>query len=35
MTFVQISEVVMALASLDGHKILFCDRLIQSQQFIV
>jgi len=34
-TFAQISEVVMAVASLDGHRILSYDRLIKSLQFIV
>ena len=32
--FVQISEVVMAVALLDGHKILSCDRLIKSYNLL-
>jgi hypothetical protein len=35
MTLVQISEVAMAVASLDDHKILSSDRLIKCLQFIV
>jgi hypothetical protein len=35
MIFVQISEVVLTVTSLDGHKILSCDRIIKNPQFIV
>jgi hypothetical protein len=33
-TFVQISEVVMAVVALDGHKILSCDRLVKSYNLL-